>query len=112
MDNRDQKGGSDMLYGIVLVKVKPGKKQEFLDLFKENAARVKQEKGCVRYMPAVDVEIGIPIQQVDKDVVTVLEEWESMEALQAHLASPNMAAFFEKEKVLVESTILKMVQEA
>jgi quinol monooxygenase YgiN len=101
-----------MLYGVVSVRVKTGKLQEFLELFKSNAIKVKQEKGCIQYVSMVDSDVGLPIQVLDKNVVTILETWESIEALRNHFASPHMAAYFKKEKDLIEGVSLKMLQEA
>ena len=101
-----------MIYGVVSVRVKPGKVQEYIALFKSIAGKVREEKGCVQYVSTTDFEIGVPIQTLDKSVVTIIEKWESLEALQKHLAAPYMEDFFKKEGALVESTVLKMLQEA
>ncbi len=100
-----------MIYLVVSVRVKPGKLAEFLDLFRSVAPLVRKEKGCVQYLAAMDFNSGLPPQVFDKDVVTILERWESLEALQNHLASPHMATFFEKEPVLTESTSIKILTE-
>ena len=101
-----------MIYGVVSVKVKAGKLQEFLELFKANALKVREEKGCIQYIPLVDIDAGLPIQMLEKDVVTIVEQWESLEALHNHFATPHMAAYFEKEKDFVEGVSVKMLQEA
>lgn len=101
-----------MIYGVVSIRVKHGKRQEFLDLFKSNAAKVREEKGCIQYIPVVDIDTGSPLQVLDKDIVTVLETWENLEALDNHLATPHMAAYFEKEKEFVEAVSLKTLKEA
>ena len=101
-----------MIYGVVAVKVKAGKLQDFLELFKANAAKVKEEKGCIQYFPLLDVDAGLPIQTFEKDVVTIIEQWESVEALHDHFATPHMAEYFEKEKDFVEGVVVKMLQEA
>ena len=100
-----------MIYGVVSVKVKAGKLQEWLELFKSNAVKVREEKGCIQYFPLLDVDAGLPIQTFEKDVVTVLEQWESVEALNDHFAAPHMAVYFEKEKEFVEGVTVKMLQE-
>jgi quinol monooxygenase YgiN len=100
-----------MIYGVVSVRVKAGKFRDWLELFKSNAIRVRQEKGCIQYIPVVDIDVGLPIQALDKNVITILETWESLEVLRDHLAAPHMAAYFEKEKDLVEGVSLKMLQE-
>jgi quinol monooxygenase YgiN len=101
-----------MIYGVVSVRVKPGKVQEYIALFKSIAGKVSQEKGCLQYVSTIDFEIGVPIQTLDKNVVTIIEKWENLEALQKHLAAPYMEDFFKKEGALVESSVLKMLQEA
>lgn len=102
-----------MIYGVVSVRVKPGKAQEFIGVFNALAATVRKEKGCVQYIAAVDFETGLPPQALDKDVVTILEKWESLEALQAHLAMPYMADFFAKQQSLVDGpSSMKMLKEA
>lgn len=102
-----------MIYVVVSTRMKPGKLQEFVDQFKTLAETVRKEKGCVQYVAAVDLETGLPPQTLDKDVVTILEKWESMEALQAHLATPHMADFFAREKTYAEQTVsMKILKEA
>jgi quinol monooxygenase YgiN len=101
-----------MIYGVVSVRVKPGKLQAFLDLFKSNAVTVRQEKGCIKYIPLVDLETPAPIQVIDKNVVTILEMWRTMEDLNNHMASAHMAVYFKKEKEFVEAVSLKQLQEA
>ncbi len=101
-----------MIYVVVSVRAKPGKLQEFLDLFKSVAPKVRQEKGCVQYLALVDMEVkGIP-QSVDKDVVTILEQWESLEALGAHARTPHMAAYFKQEKEFVDQAVIRPLKEA
>jgi len=101
-----------MIYGVVSIRVKPGKLQGFLKLFNSNAATVRKEKGCLQYVPALDIETGSPMQSLDASVVTVLETWEDLEALSDHLATPHMAIYFEKEKEFVESVSLKTLTDA
>jgi len=46
-------------------------------------------------------------------MVTILERWEGLEALKAHLAMPYMADFFAKQQPLVEETVsMKILKEA
>ena len=101
-----------MIYVVVMVRVKEGRAKEFIDMFKTAAIKVRREKGCIQYIPAVDAP-NAPPESVDKNVVTVLERWESAEALGAHLATPHMKEFFEKQKEVVDGPpIMKVLQEA
>jgi len=101
-----------MVYIVVSIRVKEGKLQEFLELFKSILSTVRAEKGCIQYVPVTDMDAGLPPQTFDKNVVILLEKWESLEALHNHLATPHMAAYFEKEKAFVEGSIIKVLQEA
>jgi quinol monooxygenase YgiN len=101
-----------MISVIASIRVKAGKRSEFLQIFKANLPKVRQEKGCVEYFPAVDVDSGLPLQTLDENMVTIIEKWESLEALRNHLTTPHMLAYREKVKDIVEGLSLKVLQEA
>ena len=101
-----------MVYVTASVQVKEGKLQGFIELFHTVAVQVRQEKGCVQYVAGVDLDMGVPIQALDKNMVTILEKWESLEALQNHLSTPHMLAYFEKEKEFTNGMTLKVFKEA
>jgi quinol monooxygenase YgiN len=101
-----------MIHVVVMVRVKEGKAEEFVRLFKSVASKVQQEKGCVQYLATVDAP-GAPPETVDRNVVTILERWECAEDLQGHLATPHMKEFFEKQQELIEGmSVMKVLQEA
>lgn len=101
-----------MINVIASVQVKEGLVSQFIELFKSNVPNVLAEKGCVEYMPTVDIPTGLPPQELDSNVVTIIEKWDSIEDLQAHLASPHMQEFQKKEKDLVEKLSLKVLEAA
>ena len=102
-----------MVHVIASVRIKPGRLDEFLELLKSITRTVRAEKGCIRYVPTVDIASGLPPQVLDANLVTLIEAWESLEALRNHLATPHMAFFFEKRKGMVEGgSSLKVLQEA
>ncbi len=100
-----------MIYVIALVRLKPGKKDEFLDVLNSNVPKVRVERGCIEYVPTVDIDVGLPPQIMDENLVTIIEQWESPEALRDHLATPHMAIYREKVADLVENVILKVLRE-
>jgi quinol monooxygenase YgiN len=100
-----------MIYVVVMVRVKEGKARQFIDLFKSIMPTVHKEKGCIEYKPAIDAP-GAPPDATDSNTVVILERWESMEHLQAHMSTPHMAEFFEKQKDLVEDSKIKLLVEA
>ena len=102
-----------MIHVIATIELVPGRRDEFLAEFRKLAPTVRQEQGCIEYGPAVDAASDIP-QQARKgdDTVTVVEQWESIEALKAHLAAPHMQQYRERVKDLVTGTTLHILQPA
>lgn len=101
-----------MITVIASIRVKPDCRAEFLAVFKENVPAVRAEPGCIDYLPAVDVDAGLAAQELDGALVTILERWESVAALRAHLETPHMLAYRERVKDLVAGVSLKVLQEA
>ena len=101
-----------MIHVIASIRVKTGRVSEFLDIFKSNVPSVKAEAGCVAYVPAVDIDVHLPLQRLDEQVVTVIEQWESLEALRDHLQAPHMLAYREKVADMVEDLSLKILTQA
>jgi len=104
--------GNKMISVIASIKVKSGKVGEFISIFKANVPEVRREKGCIEYYPAIDIDSKIPVQQLDANIVTIIEKWNSLDDLNAHLKAPHMASYREKVKNMVESVSLKVLQEA
>jgi quinol monooxygenase YgiN len=92
--------------------VKKGRLAEFLGIFKSNVSAVRQERGCIEYYPAIDVNAELPTQKLEENVVVIIEKWESLEALRDHSFSPHMLHYKEKVKELVEGVSLKVLEEA
>ena len=101
-----------MINVIATIRVKAGRLSDFLEIFKSNVPNVREERGCVEYFPAVDIDADLPPQSLDENVVTIIEKWESLEALREHLNAPHMLAYKEKVKNIVEEVSLKVLQEA
>ena len=101
-----------MISVIASVHVRPGMVPGFLEVFKANVPAVREETGCVEYFPATDVAADLPPQALDENVVTIIEKWESLEALRDHLKAPHMLAYKEKVSDMVEGVSLKVLQEA
>lgn len=101
-----------MIHVIASIRMKAGRVSEFLEIFKSNVPNVKDEKGCIEYFASVDINAELSSQGLDENVVTIIEKWESLEALRAHLVSPHMLAYREKVKGMVQDTSLKVLKEA
>lgn len=101
-----------MINVIASIRVKAGRVSEFLDIFKSNVPSVKEEKGCIEYIPTIDVDSGLPPQDLDENRVTIIEKWESLDALHAHLRTPHMLAYREQVKDMVEGLSLTVLGKA
>jgi quinol monooxygenase YgiN len=101
----------DMISVLASIRIKAGRRAEFIGIFKSNVAAVREEKGCLEYRPTVDMDTGFPLQVLDENVVTIIEKWENLEALRAHLKAPHMLDYREKVKDLVENLSIKVLQE-
>ena len=74
--------------------------------------KVREEKGCIEYVPLVDIDAKLAPQTLDDNVVTIIEKWESLQALRDHLEAPHMLAYREKVKNIVTGLSLKVLKEA
>lgn len=101
-----------MIHVIASVHIKPGHLTEFIAIFKANIPEVLKEKGCIEYAPAIDVPTGIPPQELDKNLVTVVEKWNSIQDLKAHMVAPHMAVYHENVKDMVEKVSLRILENA
>ena len=102
-----------MIHVIANIHVKSGASAEFLTIFRQNIPNVLAEDGCLRYEPSVDVDSGIPVQvTIRPDTVTIVEAWESLAALHAHLAAPHMATYRKQVEHLVKGVDLQVLEPA
>jgi len=102
-----------MIHVLASIKIKPGKRDEFAAIFKANVPNVLAEDGCIRYEPTVDFPSGFDRQPPLRDnVVVIIEAWESLDHLKAHLAAPHMLAYKEQVKDLVDGSELQILQPA
>lgn len=99
-----------MIYVIATVDVAAGKREQFLDEFRRIVPEVLAEKGCLFYGPTVDTPSGLAKQiPIRENVVVIVESWESLEDLQAHIAAPHMARYRERVKELVLGSQLQIL---
>ncbi len=101
-----------MITVVASIRIKPGNRDAFLEIFKANVPSVLQEEGCIEYCPTVDFDTGWPVQGMDGNVVTIIEKWQDLKALESHLKTPHMRAYQEKTKDMTEERIIKVLQNA
>jgi len=83
-----------MIHVIATIELQPHTREHYLTILKENVPKVKAEAGCLEYEPAIDIDSGLPFQgTVREAVVTIVEAWESLDHLVAHLKTPHMQSY-------------------
>ena len=63
------------------------------------------------YVPTVDADSGLEAQCKDENAVVVIEKWETLSALHAHLEAPHMLEFRKNAGEMMEGVALKVLQE-
>lgn len=101
-----------MVHVLASIEIKSSHQKEFLKHFKENIPKVKAEAGCIEYQPCIDLDTEIPVQVKNGNVVTVIEKWESLKHLEAHLIAPHMLSYKEKVQDMIISVSLKVLKNA
>jgi quinol monooxygenase YgiN len=102
-----------MIYVIATIEVVQEKREDFLNEFRTVVPLVREEKGCLEYCPTIDVGTDLSAQgEVRDSTVTVVEKWESVEALEDHIMAPHMLEYRSKVKDMVASTRLQVLQPA
>lgn len=100
-----------MIHVIATIEIEMGKRDEFIQHFKDNVPNVLEEEGCLAYGPTVDLQTEIPVQVPMRDnTVTIVEQWESLDHLRAHLTAPHMATYREKVKDIVKGASLQVLE--
>jgi quinol monooxygenase YgiN len=90
-----------------------GKRDAFLKRVHALVPKVRAEEGCIEYGPTVDLPTGFKIQlPIRNNVVTFVEKWTDLKALEAHLAAPHMKEYREDVKDMVIGTKLQVLQPA
>lgn len=102
-----------MIIVLATIELNPGTRDAFLAEFRSNLPAVRAEQGCIEYFPAIDFATSLPSQApAREDVVVVVEKWESVAALEAHLIAPHMMTYRQRVKDYVKGTSLQILEPA
>jgi quinol monooxygenase YgiN len=100
-----------MIRVIATVELNPEVREQFLVEFRQLVPLVRAEHGCIEYAAGIDVAsqsaAQIPLREA---VVTILEKWSDLPALQAHFTAPHMLAYRQRVAALVRRTTLQVLQ--
>lgn len=102
-----------MIRVIATVELADGRRDDFLAVFRQLVPKVLAEEGCVEYGPWVDLPTNVPAQpEARQNVVTVVEKWESIQALEAHLMTPHMLEFRQTTESMRVGVTLQILEPA
>jgi quinol monooxygenase YgiN len=102
-----------MIHVLATIELQPNQRQAFLAEFHKLMPKVRAEQGCLEYGPAVEITTPISIQSPPRaDIVLVIEKWDSVAALEAHLAAPHMADYRAATAEMVRSVTLQVLEPA
>ena len=102
-----------MIIVLATIELHPGKRADFLGEFRKLVPKVRAETGCHEYFPAIDTVSGLAVQGPARDdIVVVVEKWESVAALEAHLIAPHMMEYRPKVKDFVKKVSLQILSPA
>ena len=102
-----------MISVLATIELAEGRRDDFLAEFRELVPKVRAEDGCIEYAPWIDIATEIAAQpELRSSTVVVIEKWESLDALQAHLMAPHMMEYRKTVKSMVAGTALQILEPA
>ena len=102
-----------MIQVLAIITAKPGQRDRILEAYRANVDAVRAEQGCIAYEAVVDVRNALPgFAQFGPDSFVVVEQWASLEALQAHAVAPHMKAYAAKVKDFTANRAIHVLEPA
>ncbi len=102
-----------MVTVLAMITAKPGLRDQLLAVFNANVPAVRAESGCIEYRATIDAA-GAPALQtkLGPDSIAVIEQWASMQALEAHAQAPHVVAYRANTKDLLASRVIHVLSNA
>lgn len=102
-----------MIHVLATIELKPGKRGDFLKRVHQLVPKVRAEKGSIEYGPAINAATGIKAQiPLGENFVVIVEKWERLKDLEAHLTAPHMTEYRQEIKDMVVGTKLQILEPA
>lgn len=102
-----------MIVVLAFIELNPGTREAFLEEFHRLVPKVLAEAGCLEYYPhtecATDLPAGAP---PDENLAVIVEKWESLSHLKAHLGAPHMMDYRPRVKDYVKQVRLQILEPA
>ena len=95
---------------VAVITTKPGKRSEVLSIFHENIPNVLAEPGCIEYSPTIDTQNAGDFQtEYGEDTFVVVEKWQSLDHLKAHIKTPHMANYASQVKDMLADRVIHIL---
>jgi quinol monooxygenase YgiN len=102
-----------MICVIATIQVAAGQRDALLALVRPLMPKVQAEAGCIEYTAMIDTRSGLAAQDPIRDnAIVIVEKWESVAALNAHLKTLHMAEYFQQAEKLRLSMTLQVLEPA
>lgn len=102
-----------MIHVIATIELVPGGREAFLVEFHKIVPAVLAERGCLDYGPTVDLPTDLPAQgPLRENFVVIVERWQDLDCLKAHLTAPHMVEYRPRVKPLIVRSQLQILQPA
>jgi quinol monooxygenase YgiN len=102
-----------MICVVASIELAAGQREKFVEIMHKLVPHVRAEPGCLEYAPMLDAQTEIPAQRPVRDsVVTVIEKWQSVAALETHLTTRHMKEFFQATELMRVGVSLQILQPA
>jgi quinol monooxygenase YgiN len=102
-----------MIVVLASIELNPGTRELFLAEFHKIVPQVLAEQGCIEYYPHIEYATDMPGQGApNENLAVIVEKWETIEHLKAHLAAPHMLAYRPQVKDFVKHVRLQILEPA
>lgn len=102
-----------MIVVLAHIELQPGAREAFLAEFHKLVPKVLAEQGCIEYYPHTEFGNDLPGQpSPNENLAVIVEKWETLEHLKAHLAAPHMVEYRPKVKDYVKQVRLQILEPA
>ena len=101
-----------MIHVIAQIDLVPNSRSNFLREFNQIVPDVMSEAGCIEYAATVDASTDLDRQYRNETRVTIIEKWETVEHLKAHLTAPHMLSYRERVGAMIVNAQLNILEPA
>jgi|SRR5471032_349057 len=98
-----------MINIIVTMMIKEGQLNAFIAECAKVRPLVLEEKGCISYDYMAEIPTSMTRQEpVNANRITLIERWESLEAIDVHSQAKHMAEFVSNVKEMRENVVIRV----